>query len=342
MFDREALNPENFLFRGLHPNILMGTASDRYAGWIDQIYSAERYKDRTTRRSHAVGGKPFVEEVLPVESVEEYFEHFRALELDYTFYRPLLDDAGNPTQNYHTLKKYGQHLREGDRIILKAPQEVFAQKIRRGVQYLDNDRYLDADIFKRQFYEPALELLEAHISGFIFEQEYQRKQDRSPPGQVAASLDAFFNSIPKDKRYHVELRTEAYLALPVFAVLEKHGVGQVLSHWTWLPSLRDQFAKSGKRFLNSNRQAVLRLMTPRGVRYEDAYARAHPFRKLIEGMTQPNMVEDTVELMQTAIESNVQLHVIINNRAGGNAPMIAKRIAEQFQSSYGKSESSGR
>jgi hypothetical protein len=59
-------------------------------------------------------------------------------------------------------------------------------------------------------------------------------------------------------------------------------------------------------------------------------------------MTQPNMVEDTVALMQTAIESNVQLHVIINNRAGGNAPMIAKRIAEQFQSSYGKSESSGR
>jgi hypothetical protein len=35
---------KNFLFRGLHQNILTGTARDRYAGWIGQIYSEGRYE----------------------------------------------------------------------------------------------------------------------------------------------------------------------------------------------------------------------------------------------------------------------------------------------------------
>ena len=72
----------NFNFRDLHPNILLGTASDRYAGWIGQIYSEGRYDDRITRRTKKVRGKSFVEEVLPVASVTEYFEHFPTLVID--------------------------------------------------------------------------------------------------------------------------------------------------------------------------------------------------------------------------------------------------------------------
>jgi hypothetical protein len=31
------------------------------------------------------------------------------------------------------------------------------------------------------------------------------------------------------------IENEAYLADPVFDVLQRHGVGLVYSHWTWLP-----------------------------------------------------------------------------------------------------------
>ena len=102
----DRLSIERFQFRDLHPKILLGTASDRYAGWIGQIYTKERYEGRISRRTNTVGGKSFVEEVLPVESVEEYFEHFRVLEIDYTFYSLLMDEDGKPTQNYHVLKRY--------------------------------------------------------------------------------------------------------------------------------------------------------------------------------------------------------------------------------------------
>ena len=77
--ENRASRIRNFLFRDLHPNLFMGTASDRYAGWIGQIYSQDRYKGRITRRKKTVGEKAFWEEVLPVDSVEEYFQHFQIL-----------------------------------------------------------------------------------------------------------------------------------------------------------------------------------------------------------------------------------------------------------------------
>jgi hypothetical protein len=82
--------------------------------------------------------KSFTEEVLPVDSVKEYFEHFPVLELDFIFYRPLLDQNGQPNQNYGVLKNYAKHLKEGDRIILKVPQIIMAQKIRKGDYHVEN------------------------------------------------------------------------------------------------------------------------------------------------------------------------------------------------------------
>ena len=112
-------DPKSFLFRELPKNILIGTASDRYVGWIGQIYSKGRYEKGITLRSHKVGDKTFNGETLPVESVAEYFEHFPLLEIDYTFYRPLLDSNRNRTRNFHVLKSYRQHTKKGDMARLK-------------------------------------------------------------------------------------------------------------------------------------------------------------------------------------------------------------------------------
>jgi uncharacterized protein YecE (DUF72 family) len=254
-------NLQTFNFRNLHPHILLGTASDRYAGWIGQIYSPDRYTGRITKRTKIIAGETFIEKVLPVDSSKEYFEHFPVLEIDFTFYRLLLDQDGQPTQNYHVLENYRRYLKEGDRIILKVPQVITAQKIHRGDQYLENESYLNPLIFMEQFYKPAVNLLGSNLSGFIFEQEYQRQKDRTSVNEMARELDKFYQAIPKDNRYHLELRTDLYLRDQIFEVLERHGVGQVLSHWTWLPPLRKQLAKASGRFFNAGNECVIRLMT---------------------------------------------------------------------------------
>jgi uncharacterized protein YecE (DUF72 family) len=321
---------ERFMFRDLHPMIRLATASDRYAGWIGQIYPEERYKDRITRRSKTVGSESVTEEVLPVESVTEYFRHFSVLEVDFTFYSLLLDKALGPTSTYRVLEAYQKHVRDDDRLILKVPQVIFARKLWKSGRFTENPGYLDAETFVSRFYEPSVNLLGNSIGGFLFEQEYQAKKDRVEPDRFAESMDAFFQAVPSDDRYHVEVRTESLLAGPHFKVLEKHGVGQVLSHWTWLPPLRKQFEKGGESFLNKGAQCLIRLMTPRNMRYEEAFMRAFPFDRLIDGMMSQGMVEDTIQIMRSAIDQGVHANVIINNRAGGNAPLIAQKVAERF------------
>ncbi|MGO9689476.1 MAG: DUF72 domain-containing protein, partial [Syntrophobacteraceae bacterium] len=80
----------------------------------------------------------------------------------------------------------------------------------------------------------------------------------------------------------------------------------------------------------AGRQAVIRLMTPIGTRYEDAYAKAFPFDRLIEEMIQPGMIPQTAGLMREALRNDVELNIIINNRAAGNAPLLAQRIIGEF------------
>ena len=46
-------------------------------------------------------------------------------------------------------------------------------------------------------------------------------------------------------------------------------------------------------------------------------------------MLHQEMAEDTVSLLKTEIEADIQTDIIINNRAGGNAPLIAQHIAER-------------
>ena len=89
-------------------------------------------------------------------------------------------------------------------------------------------------------------------------------------------------------------------------------------------------AKASGRFFNAGNQCVIRLLTPLGMRYEDSSLKAYPFDRLVEGMLDPEIVPDTMEIVKTAIEKAMMVYLIINNRAVGNAPLIAKEIAKKF------------
>jgi len=99
---------------------------------------------------------------------------------------------------------------------------------------------------------------------------------------------------------------------------------------TWLPAFRKQFAKVGTEFFNAGKQAVIRLITPLRMSYEESYAKAFPFDKMVPGMLDPEMIEDTAKIVNEATKDKVQVNLIINNHAGGNAPLIAEKIAERL------------
>ena len=44
------------------------------------------------------------------------------------------------------------------------------------------------------------------------------------------------------------------------------------------------------------------------------------------------MVRDTVDIMRKGIDEDIETSILINNRSGGNAPLIAEKIAQSFLS----------
>jgi hypothetical protein len=97
-----------------------------------------------------------------------------------------------------------------------------------------------------------------------------------------------------------------------------------------IPALRKQFIRVTKRFFNSDGECIVRLLTPLGMKYDESYSRAFPFHEMVDGMMNPEMIPDTVGILKTATERGVNVAVMVNNRAGGNAPLIAREIAARF------------
>jgi hypothetical protein len=135
---------------------------------------------------------------------------------------------------------------------------------------------------------------------------------------------------------HLRLIAFSHLfpGFPIQASLEKARSNAyrtvVFSHWTWLPPLRKQLAKVRAEFFNAGNQVVIRLMTPLDMAYNESYAKAFPFDKIIPDMLDPEMIEDTAKSVNAARKDWAQVNLIINNRAGasqgkGNGPPEAAR-----------------
>ena len=72
-------------------------------------------------------------------------------------------------------------------------------------------------------------------------------------------------------------------------------------------------------------------MTPLRMSYEDSYAKAFPFDKMVNGMMNPVIIDDAMEITMEGIRQRKRMNLIINNRAGDNAPMIAQQIARRLR-----------
>lgn len=261
-------------FRNLGEHVRMGTASDRYATWRGQIYTP-RWDDQIKKSKKTLKGKKYDVEQVPIDSVEEYYEHFTVSELDFTFYAPLLREDGGPAHSFGTLDHYAHAAPGQARFLLKAPQEFSARKVRRRVdgkvRGIENENYLNAHGFDERFLTPALELLEDRLVGIIFEQEKIWPNERPTPEEFVSALDSFFREVPANVQFHLEMRTAA-LHVPIYLDwLADNGLGFVFSHSHGQKPLREQWQYVGERFTAANGEAVVRLLTPLTLTYPQAF-----------------------------------------------------------------------
>ena len=335
--DRRA-EADRFDLRRIHPTLCFGSASDRYAAWIDQIYPRDVWAGEVKTRRKKVGNESVEERLLPIASVEDYFLHFGVLEIDFTYYRPLIEATGKPSTNLFTLEHYAEAAPHNARFLLKAPQQFVARRVRQRVDgrtvYVDNPDYLDARAFTTRFVEPAMSKLGVKLAGIIVEQPYERARESPPPDTFVAELDRFFSDVPEGPAYHLEVRSSHLLTPAYVEWLTNRELGFCFSHWQWLPPLIDQWRLIGEQFTSATDSAILRLIQPRDMTFNESFTRAYPFDAPAPGLSDTadarRMINEATALMYKAIEAGVMLDVIGNNRAWGNTPELAKTLAHRF------------
>lgn len=292
----------------LHPLIRLGTSSWTYPGWRDIVYRREYKSDRAFR----------------AESLSEYAEcsRFRTVGIDSFFYAP-------PTRKL--LLRYAEQVPEGFMWVSKVWEQITIPRYARHKRYgahagKHNPDFLNAELFGNQVLEAFDEpTIFARTGPFVF--QFQTITPAALPlDEFLDRLDRFLGAIPSKFRYAVEIRNESLLVPRYFQTLNRHGVTHCFNHWTAMPTLGTQMRSAAEAGGISAPFLVARLLTPRGVTYEDAVTRFEPYSAVREEI--PEMRRDVVRLARRALQRGNTAFVIVNNRLEGCAPATIDALTQ--------------
>jgi uncharacterized protein YecE (DUF72 family) len=289
-------------------NIFIGTSSWKYEGWLDQVYSRQRY---TTR------GR-FSQKRFNDECLGEYAETFPIVCGDFSFYQ-------FPSESYW--RKLFASAPSTLQFAFKAPEDVTVKQFPRHPRYAsrsggDDPSFLDAALFQTAFLD-VLAPYRPRVAALIFEFGSFARQCYPDVGAFLQELDPFLAALPGGFRYAVEIRNPEFLAPEYFTCLRSHGVAHVFNAWTRMPEigiqmrLRDAFTADF---------TVARALLRRSRPYEEAVAKFAPYARVQD----PN--PETRDALRLLIAQARQRHqpsyIFVNNRLEGNAPETIEALID--------------
>ena len=299
-FDRDRLRAR--LAALATENVFIGTSSWKYEGWLDQIYTRDRYLAR---------GK-FSQKRFEVECLGEYAETFPIVCGDFSFYQ-------FPSPQYW--QRLFASAPPALRFALKVPEEVTAEVFPKHTRYgsragIKNPAYLNSDALSALFLEP-LEPYRDRIATLIF--EFGARS--APPREFTGRLAPFLAALPPAFRYAAEVRNRTYLGAPYFDLLRQFRVAHVFNAWTRMPPLGEQMALPDAFTTDFT---VARALLREGRPYEEAVEKFSPYRHVTD--ENPEGREALHSLIQRMREERRSAYIFVNNRFEGNAPQTIEAV----------------
>jgi uncharacterized protein YecE (DUF72 family) len=305
-FDRDRLRDR--LRQLAARNIRIGGSSWKYQGWIDQIYTRQRY---TTRGR--LSKKRFEDNCL-----EEYVTVFPTVCGDFAFYQ-------FPSVEHWT--KLFRVTPADFRWALKVPEQITVAEWPLHARYgalagQPNPSFLDAHLFQQGFLA-ALEPWREKIGVLIFEFGASQGHKFENARDFARAVDRFLAQLPTDWRYAIEIRNPDLLVPIWFKMLAAHNVAHVYNAWTRMPEIRDQMAIPDSR---TSDIIVARALVRRGRTYEEAVQTFAPYDKVVE-VNEP-VRQALRDLIDMALADAQPAFLYLNNRLEGNSPTTIMAITE--------------
>jgi uncharacterized protein YecE (DUF72 family) len=305
------------LGRALPDRVYLGTSSWSFGGW-SMVY-----------------GGSYSESTLSRQGLTAYAAHpvLRAVGIDRSFYQPL------PQREY---ERYAAQVPPAFRFLVKAPALVADALVRGegGVGEVDNPTFLDADLARECFVEPALRGLGERAGPLVFQlSPLPWKMTRGEAAHTTIErIGAFLAALPTavDGRvptYAVELRNAELLTPRLVRTLREVNARLCLGIHARMPPAARQSAALRAMDADPAEGDDWRLKGPlvvrwslhAGLKYDDAKNRYAPFDRLLDADIPTRGT--LAHLIHVAIKSAQPAYVIVNNKAEGSAPLSCVELA---------------
>jgi uncharacterized protein YecE (DUF72 family) len=280
--------------------VFVGTSSWKYAGWIGQLYTQDRYIWR---------GK-FSETRFERLCLAEYAEVFKTVCVDASYYK-------FPGARF--LESLSSQVPADFQFAFKVTDQITVKRFSNLPRFgpragTANEHFLNAARFESEFLSPCAPHRQ-QIGLLIFEFSRFRPADYAHGRDFVADLDAFLGRLPSGWRYGVEIRNRAFLHPEYFTMLARRGVAHVFSSWQEMPPLSEQMALPGSRTTPDFFGA--RLLLKPGRKYEDAVREFSPYNRIQDPY--PEGRAAGAKLIAEAQQRGGKGFIYVNNRFEGNA-----------------------
>lgn len=287
-------------------DILIGTSSWKYEGWLGQIYTPEAY---------TVRGR-FSKKRFEQNCIREYAEVFPAVCGDFSFYQFPAPDFWEKL--FTTAPPHLQ-------FAFKVPEEITCRTFPSHARYgpragMANDNFLNADMFDALFTD-LLTPWRSRIPVLIFEFGTFPKRSYEAPDEFFADLNAFLARLPQGWRYSVEIRNQEFLLPGYFQTLRQHGVAHTFNAWTRMPPIHCQMDIPDAFTADFT---VARALLRTGRSYENAVSTFSPYDQVQE--VNPETRDSLRAMVELARQRRQAAYLFINNRLEGNAPVTIDAV----------------
>ena len=294
----------------LPQKLRFGTSSWAFPGWRGAVYAPDAPKRHLSKHGLAA-----------------YAEHplLRAVGVDRTFYAPIDADA---------FRGYAAQVPTDFRFLVKAWAEVTTPRLR-GRTGL-NPNFLDPDCAIDRCVGPASEGLGDKLGPMLLQFPPQGPGATRAPDQWTDRLHAFLDALPEGPQYVVELRDEALFTERHVEALRAAGAHHGYVAHPRMPSLQRQ-----RELARPSGPVTVRWMLREGFDYEQAKERYEPFDALVD--QDPRTRAQIAELAVEAAALDVEMVVVVNNKAEGSSPLsvleLARAIAQASEAAAPRSTS---
>ncbi len=291
--------------------LFIGGSSWKYEGWLGPVYSPDRYR---------VKGR-FSKTRFEQECLAEYAEIFSIVCGDFAFYQ-------FPTAA--SWQKLFTQVPPAFQFAFKAPEEVTLRSFPKLPRYGPragrlNPGFLDAELFRTQF----LDLLVPYrdrVAVIIF--EFGAGLEKHFPGaeSFAERLEKFFEALPSDFRFAVELRSPQFFTQPYFSVLRQHGAAHVFNAWSGMPEIGAQMSTEESFTAPFT---VARALLRAGRPHNESVSLFAPYNEIKEvNLSARTALKDLLVRAKRRAEPTF---IFVNNRFEGFAPGTIAALIEQFE-----------